>query len=433
MKKILMVAFHYPPWAGGSAVHRTLKFTKYLPEFGWEPIVLTPRQQAYPQIGASPCAIPEGVEVARAFALDTARHLAFRGSYLKFMSLPDRWISWWPSAVARGLQLLRRHKPDAIWSTYPIATTHLIGLSLQRLSGLPWIADFRDPMKEIDPNTGEEFPEDPSTRKVNGWIEKPTLKYCSRAVFTTPGTLKMYASRFPDISPERWAIIHNGYDEEDFVAAEEGAHFRPQSTGPVLLLHSGVLYPYVRDPKSFFAALSDLRRAGCITPSILKIVLRASSFDELYRPQLKSLGIDDIVFLEPPISHQQSLVEMLNADGLLIFQAANCNWQIPAKLYECLRAHRPIFAMTDQAGDTAGVLRSEGIDSIVSLNSKTEIAEGLIKFISAVRNSTQQIKSVERYSRKARTQELAQLLDSVCQRELSAAPANADAFMRTHQ
>ena len=433
MKKLLMVAFHYPPWSGGSAVHRTLKFTKYLPEFGWQPIVLTPKPQAYPPAGARPSAIPEGVEVARAFALDTARHLAFRGSYLKCMSLPDRWISWWPGAVITGLGLLHRHKPDLIWSTYPIATTHLIGLTLQRLSGLPWVADFRDPMKEVDPNTGEEFPEDPTTRRVNGWIEKPTLKHCSRAVFTTPGTLKMYKSRFPRIPTTRFAVIPNGYDEEDFATAEQVVGPRSRIDGPVVLLHSGLLYPYVRDPKCFFAALSELRRAGKATPETLKVVLRAAGFEDLYRPQLQALGIDDIVFLEPPLSHHDSLVEMLSADGQLIFQAPNCNWQIPAKLYECLRARRPILAITDHGGDTAEVLRSEGIDSIVSIHSKTEIIDGLMKFMSDVRrHPIDQSRSVEHFSRRARTQELAQLLNSVCESRLSdaATPAKAGVYSR---
>jgi hypothetical protein len=343
------------------------------------------------------------------------------------MSLPDRWISWWPGAVATGLGLVRRHKPDLIWSTYPIATTHLIALTLQRLSGLPWVADFRDPMKEVDPNTGEEFPEDPTIRRVNGWIERPTLKHCSRAVFTTPGALKMYKSRFPCVPTSRWAVIPNGYDEADFITAEQAVRFRPRSGGPIVLVHSGLLYPYVRDPKCFFAALSELRRAGQATPATLKVVLRAAGFDDLYRPQLQSLGIDDIVFLEPPVSHHESLVEMLTADGLLIFQAHNCNWQIPAKLYECLRARRPILGITDHAGDTADVLRSEGIDSIVSLHSKTEIMEGLAKFISDVRHGTRRTRSVDHFSRRARTQELARLLDSVCETRLSAATASAKA------
>jgi hypothetical protein len=432
MKKVLMVVFHYPPWRGGSGIHRTLKFSKHLPKFGWSPIILAPRLEAYPQTTVSSYDVPQGVKVIRAFALDAARHLAFRGSYLKATALPDRWISWWPGAVATGLRLLRHHKPDAIWSTFPIATTQLIGLSLQRLSGLPWIADFRDPMTELDPTTGEQFPEDPAVRRVNRWIERLSVKHCSRAVLTTPGTLEMYREKFQDIPLERWQIIPNGYEEEDFITAESVAQSLPKRTGPVVLVHSGVLYPNARDPRCFFSALSDLRRAGEVSPSNLKIVLRASGFDELYRPQLRSLGIDDIVFLEPLISYTNSLVEMLTADGLLIFQAANCNWQIPAKLYECLRAGRPIFALTDRHGDTANVLASEGVESIVSLTSKAEITEGLIKFLSGIRNRDQHTRSVQHHSREARTRELAHLLDSVCGRGVSLAHLKRDIYVETH-
>ena len=414
MRKILMVAFHYPPWSGGSGVHRTLKFTKYLPEYGWQPIVLTASHQAYVNDGAPASPIPDGgVEVARAFALDSARHLSIRGIYPRWLALPDRWISWWLGAMVVGRRLIKRHAPDVIWSTYPIATAQLIGLSLHRSSGIPWVADFRDPMTEIDPQTGEEFPEDPTIRRFNGFIERPTLEHCSRAVFTTPGTLAMYKNRFPNVAESRWAVIANGYDEEDFAAAER--HIRPRSpkSGPAVLVHSGVLYPVARDPTAFFAALSELRRSGKISPQIVRIVLRACGFEELYGPQLRALGIDDIVFMEPAISHHESLVEMLSADGLLIFQASNCNWQIPAKLYEALRAGRPIFAMTDRKGDTAAVLVSEGVRTIASLDSKDEIAQGLLAFLSSTKSGSGEVTPVRRNSRRARTQQLADLLNSI--------------------
>src|SRR5207253_7097325 len=99
---------------------------------------------------------------------------------------------------------------------------------------------------------------------------------------------------------------------------------------------------------------------------------------------LRQLGIDDIVSLQPVIARQDALVEMLQAHGLLIFQAANCNIQIPAKVYESLRSRRPLFAMTDRAGDTAALLRSEGVKFIVPLDSKAEIAKGLLNFIAAI-------------------------------------------------
>src|SRR5438552_16813106 len=167
MKKVLMIAYHYPPYGGGSGIHRTLKFSRYLSEFGWQPIVLTISPHTYPQRGKED-GVPPGVLTTRAFALDSARHLSLRGAYPQWAALPDRWVTWWPTAVGIGTNLIRKHRPDVIWSTYPIATAHMIGLALHRVSGLPWIADFRDPMTE---KIGEEdFPRDPLVRKVASWI-----------------------------------------------------------------------------------------------------------------------------------------------------------------------------------------------------------------------------------------------------------------------
>src|SRR5436853_2163344 len=104
---------------------------------------------------------------------------------------------------------------------------------------------------------------------------------------------------------------------------------------------------------------------------------------------------------------------MLSADGLLLFQGSSCNMQIPAKLYECLRAGRPIFAMTDPAGDTAAVLRSEGTEFIVPLDRKEDIAENFARFLSLGHVSQARWPADDRHSRRVRTRQLATLLDSV--------------------
>jgi len=410
-----MIAYHYPPYGGGSGIHRTLKFSRYLSEYGWQPIVLTCHPRAYPRRETTDRSIPPGVLTVRAFALDTSRHLSLRGAYPRWMALPDPWMTWWPAAVAMGARLIRKYQPDMIWSTYPIATAHMIGLALRRWSGLPWVADFRDPMVEKDPTTGEEFPRDPLIRNVRSWIESQTVKHCNRVVFTAHGTLGMYASRFPEKAADHWAVIPNGYDEEDFQAAEREAGKATLSADPILLVHSGVLYPFERDPSCFFQAVSDLRREGTISSSMLRIVLRATGHDDDYRGSLRALNIEDIVTLAPPVSQTTALAEMLRAHGLLIFQAANCNRQIPAKVYECLRAQRPIFAMTDPAGDTAALLRQEGVRSIVPLDSRQAIAQGLKDFLNnLLAGSIPVPPASERYSRQAGTRELAALLESIC-------------------
>jgi hypothetical protein len=136
----------------------------------------------------------------------------------------------------------------------------------------------------------------------------------------------------------------------------------------------------------------------------------------MYEPMIRDRGIEDIVALEPVVDYDRALAEMLSADGLLIFQSASCNHQIPAKLYEYFRARRPIFALTDPAGDTAEEMRRVGMDTIVHLDDKDAILEGLTKFIAALESGDAPVPSAEvvnRYSREAKTEELASLLDEV--------------------
>src|SRR5690606_32258303 len=146
MRKVLLIAYHFPPVAGSSGVQRTLRLAQYLPEYGWQPIVLTVQSSAYDRIDASSLAeIPPSCEVVRTPCLDARRHLSLRGRYPRFAALPDRWASWRLWGVRQGLRLVRHHAVDALWSTYPIATAHQIGAAIARRSRKPWIADFRDP------------------------------------------------------------------------------------------------------------------------------------------------------------------------------------------------------------------------------------------------------------------------------------------------
>jgi len=145
LKRVLMVAFHFPPLAGSSGIQRTLRFVQHLPAFGWQPLVLSAHPRVYEQTSGDLMGeIPDGTIVRRAFALDTARHLSLMGRYAGWMSRPDRWVSWKLGGVIDGIRMIKEYKVDVIWSTYPIATAHIIGAVLHRKSGIPWIADFRD-------------------------------------------------------------------------------------------------------------------------------------------------------------------------------------------------------------------------------------------------------------------------------------------------
>jgi Glycosyl transferase 4-like domain len=417
-KRLLMIAFHYPPCRGSSGLQRALSFSRYLPVHGWGPTVLTVNARAYPEISDDQLQdVPITIPVKRAFALDTARHLSFKSRYLGWLALPDRWVSWVLCGVPVGLQLIQRYQPKLLWSTYPIATAHLIGFILHRLTGIPWVADFRDPMTEIDAVTKLQWPSDPRIWKARRWIERLTMTYASRAIFVTPGALRMYAERYPNVPDTRWAIIPNGYDEDSFVAAERISAGHASTRHCHRLLHSGVLYPTAdRDPSAFFAALAKLRAAGKVSPSNLSVILRASGHDHHYRKLLRHYKIEDIVHLEPPIPYRAALSEMLGADGLLIFQGYTSNPAIPAKFYEYLRARRPIFAMVDAQGDTASALKAAGVGQLVPLTSEELIMQGLLTFLHQLSTRTAPIANladIKSYSRATMTQELAGVLDAI--------------------
>jgi hypothetical protein len=411
-RRILLIAFHFPPFTGSSGIQRTLGLVRYLPAAGWDPIVLSAHRRAYENTSEDLLAeIPSSVLVERAFALDTARDLTIFGRYPAILARPDRWVSWYWRAVPAGLRLIQRFSPSAIWSTYPIATAHLIGAELQRRSGLPWIADFRDPMAQ------DGYPSDPRTWRRFKEIEEDTASRAARLVFVTPGAMKTYVERYPDTPREKFACIENGYDEVLFRSAEKVVGERgPLNPGRLTLLHSGVVYPSERDPTALFAALSELRRSGVLSEHNFRLRFRAPLHDQLLLRLGDETAILDLIEVLPPLPYVEALAEMMRADALVVMQAANCNEQIPAKVYEYLRARRPILALADPAGDTAHALEDAGVRHIAKLEDKAAVEAAVADFyrvLSSGRAPVPDQNAVVNSSRESRARQFVDLLGQV--------------------
>ncbi len=403
MKRVLMIAYHFPPLAGSSGIQRTLRFARYLPVFGWQPTVLTAHPRAYQKVSDDQLAdVPKGVEVIRAPAWDTARHLSIAGRYPGFLARPDRWVSWRLGAGWEGRKLSRRQQLDAIWSTYPIATAHLIGSALARQSGLPWIADFRDPMAQPD------YPSDPLVWRSFDRIERETVRRAHSSTFTSPSAVQTYRDRYP-AQADRISLLENGYDEETFAGA---VHGKSLNRDRLTLLHSGIVYPSERDPTQLFAALQRLKQDHFALYGRIAVRFRAPVHDELLYGLAQRYDVGDCIEIKPSIGYRDALAEMLSADGLLILQAANCNAQVPAKLYEYLRAGRPIIALADPAGDTAMVARNAGIQTIAPLEDVHAIIRILTHFVDRPSDgSLPSGSAIASASRRKRTQQLADLLN----------------------
>lgn len=411
MKRLLMIAYHFPPLAGSSGIQRSLRFAQQLPSHGWQPAVLSVNSRAYEQTGSDLLAeLPADLEVVRAFALDASRHLAIAGRYPGWLARPDRWLSWLLGAVPAGLAMIRRHRPAAIWSTYPIASAHLLGYNLARLSGLPWVADFRDPMAH------DGYPADARTWQSFLRVEKKVFSRACRAVFSTPGAARLYRQRYP-MQAEHIRVIENGYDEDAFQRASDLPHGAALNPGSLTLLHSGIVYPQWRNPTGLFEALQRLLSAGAIRPETLRLRFRAPVHDRWLADLAERHGLGFMVEILPPLSYIEALAEMLAADALLALQSADCNDQVPAKVYEYLRARKAILGLADPQGDTAGILRAAAMGPICALEAPAEQIAGALQALLAdldsgaspvVNNSM-----VEAASREARTAALAGLLNEM--------------------
>jgi glycosyltransferase involved in cell wall biosynthesis len=408
-RSALMLAFHFPPFAQSSGGLRTLSFVRHLPDHDWHPIVLTARDHVYPEVDPRSLAmVPPRSEIVRAPGLDIARHLSIAGRYPLWLAMPDRWNTWALGAFIAGLVCIRRHDPAVLWATFPIASALVASMALHKFTKVPLIVDLRDPL------VYEGWPDDPRTRATYGKIEKRLVTMASAIVVTTPGARRLYIERYPHLPVSRFRIIANGIDES--IDAPSSSSRRAVDE-PIVLIHSGLMEVPDRDPTAFFEALSAMLRQGDIAAGTLRVVLRAPGREQEYRRQIAMLGIGAVVFIEERVSRPQAIDEMRRADGLLLFQGAQCNRQIPAKAYEYLACRRPIIGLVDSSGDTHELIAREWqVPYVADMESVSAIARVLRKFIGDLRRHDVFIPAaglVEKHSRAAGAAQLAELFDEV--------------------
>ncbi len=341
-KNVLIIAFHYPPDLSSSGVLRVLKFTRYLPEFGWMPTVLTVQEKFYENTDhALLKQIPAEVEVRRTRALNMKKTFSIRGRYLRIMSLPDRFVGWLPFAVWAGLRLIRRRKIRILYSTSPLASAHLIALTLKFLTGLPWVADFRDPWTEPAIASNPKAP----LFRLECFLEDQVVRRADRVIATTSQLRDDLLARHAGLAPGKAVVIPNGYDEEDFGSV----HMVPDDPPPVRITHAGLVDESYRSPRTFFAALADLLTRKILTPQQIRVdFLGGGNYVEspAFHSLVTELGLERVVHVLPRVSYAESLARQARSHGLLLLQCGeDTRTLIPAKAFEYLRIGRPVIAL----------------------------------------------------------------------------------------
>lgn len=409
-KKVLIIAFFYPP-SSAAAVQRILKASEYLPEFGWDSIILTAKPSVYEDLEESQL-IPANVvdHVYRTKAWDVNTHLSIRGKHFGWMSTIDRWSTWIPGALIKGFKLIKKYKPDLICSTTPIPSANIIASVLSKHTNVPWVADYQDPFIYHISTPPYYSPTQQMKTIALKAIDKATMRNCAAAVYATQNVRDLYKQKFPNVPENKFHIVENGFDETNWTRLEA---YKPLTQSPFnklkfSLFYSGVLYPNGRNPTPLFEALSVLKAKKIITGDSFELVFQGAGDGQKFLPTLTDLDIVDLVQFTSKVPYLDSLYYMKVADALTLIQDEIFNMQVPGKLYEYFRTGRPILALVPSDSATANTAKSYELSKISNDSSKIALIIG-----DWVEKSpkTQGSKELHHYSRHAKTGEFASIFE----------------------
>lgn len=430
MKRVLIVTYYWIP-SGGAGVQRWVKFTKYLRSFGWEPIVYTPENPEFPSIDHSfEKDIPQDIEVIKlpiwepynvyrrltgkkgeainaGFISENKKQslkdklsIRIRGNFL----IPDPRRFWIKPSVKFLSEYLKTHPVDAIISTGPPHSMHIIGKGIKkRFPRLPWLADFRDPWTNID------FYKDLNLSKPADFIhhkmEKSVITLADAVVVVSDGMKTEYEA----MGSKRVQVISNGFDTSDT------NELNPVMDKKFSISHIGTLNA-ARNPRTLWKVLQQLCVANDEFRNDLEIQL-VGKVDYSVLEDLQNSGLITNLKKIDYLSHSEAIQRQQSSQVLLLLinNSGNAKGILTGKFYEYLAAHRPILAVGPTDGDASKVLSASGAGKIVDFDDELKTKEAVLEYYKLYKSAELKLKasSVEQYSRRSLTGELAELLNTL--------------------
>ncbi len=433
MKKVLIITYYWPP-AGGPGVQRVLKFVKYLPQFGWLPLVLTVAKGEYPAIDKSleknipaeamvfktvsrePMALykkfmgmkqNEKIPTAVLADQNTSIKKKFANRIRLNLFIPDAKIGWKKFAVKEGLKIIKNEKPDLIFSSSPPPTVHLIASELAKKSGLKWIADFRDPWTDI--HYYEDQPRIAIAKSIDKKYESKVLNQANKITCISKLDIELDFAKKTDA--KKCINIPNGYDDDDFA----GLNIFNSPTKKFTILHLGAINKE-RNPEKFFEAISELRKEGIINKDNFQITFVGKT-EAVIITAVERNEIWELVNYVDYLPHKEALEYTDNATLLLLLvtQSKKNKRILPGKTFEYMRTGKYILALGPEDGEVARIISETNTGVVIDYNNKEKIKTFLSEKFSAWQNNSLLFKGkaeeIKKFSRKKLTEHLVNVFE----------------------
>lgn len=417
-RRVLMLAYYFPP-LGGGGVQRTLKYVKYLPSEGFDSIVITDgRRGFFLRDETLDREVPDGTLVLRAPALPLQqaqwkldgllRRARVPTTLAANILWPDGLVGWLVGAVWRALRAVRTHRPDVLYSTSSPTTAHLAALIVHRLTGLPWVADFRDPWALA---TGDpEGPSGSAVARANAALERKVVEEASY-VTVADDTIHLAGLHLHD--PRR-VVLPNGVDPED-VPLQSAPGPRPDLQR-FRLSHVGSLYGH-RDGAPVFAAIRDLIDRGKLHERAfeLRIIGHARLTDDV---ELDSLPLTFTGY----VHHSRAIAEMASSSALLLYQP-NGYPTSSGKIYEYLASGRPVLCVASRENPSYRLVEHLRAGECAEPQDQAAIASAIERLVTKWQSGANKVHSnvrqevLRRFSRRKLTGELAAVLRTAIARD----------------
>lgn len=422
----MFITYYWPP-AGGATINRIFKFSQYLPEFGWEPVILTTKNGDFPFVDESLLEeVNPDTKIYRSagFSLhkifskispkskknfvpygftDKSKNsfMDNLSRWVKYNFIPDTRFPWYFGTARKAINIIRKEKIDLIFSSSPPQTNHIIARKASRKTGIPWVADFRDPWTDVFWLLGDTK----RMKWINNWdkrIERNTISKMSSVITVGPALVEILQRK--TLKPIN--LITNGYDSRYF------ENIKYVRSDKFRILYAGSLSSE-QNPSCFFKSLTIAMKNNEFANDMEMLWL--GNFPTYLRDIINDLDYKDKIKFSPYTHYKKSIEIISNSDLLLmIVPKTNDNACIlTSKIFEYIGARRPVIAYGPVDGDADKIIQQVNIGKLFDYEDVVGGAEFLTEKWRKWKNYDEFVlcQSVDKYNRKHLTGQLAEIFN----------------------